>query len=225
MTLTETSGALAPAPRKTRLLDPVSRTTEILFGLIMVLTFTASLNASEAGRADVRLMLVGAIGCCLAWGIIDAAMYLLSIRAEKAIAGQALATARSATPETAHAVIAEALPPLIASLLDSRDLEQLRQRLKQVELAPGALSLTREDGLAALAIFVLVFVSTVPIALPFLLIADPASALKYSHAVAIALLFATGWMLGQHWNRGFQSGAAMVLIGVALVAVAMALGG
>jgi hypothetical protein len=35
-------------------LDPVSRASEILFGLIMVLTFTLSLAATEAGRADVR---------------------------------------------------------------------------------------------------------------------------------------------------------------------------
>lgn len=52
--------------RSPRLLDPVSRTTEVLFGLIMVLTFTATFNASEAGREDVRLMLIAAIGCSLA---------------------------------------------------------------------------------------------------------------------------------------------------------------
>jgi len=57
----------------TRVLDPVSRATEILFGLIMVLTFTASLNVTEASRADVRLMLIAALGCNLAWGLIDAA--------------------------------------------------------------------------------------------------------------------------------------------------------
>ena len=46
-----------------RVLDPVDRASEILFGLIMVLTFTASLSVSEAGRGDVRAMLIGALGC------------------------------------------------------------------------------------------------------------------------------------------------------------------
>ena len=38
----------------------------------MVLTFTGSLSVAEAGRDDVRTMLIGALGCNLAWGIIDA---------------------------------------------------------------------------------------------------------------------------------------------------------
>ena len=37
--------------------DPVSRASEILFGLIMVLPFTLSLAGTEAGRADVRAVL------------------------------------------------------------------------------------------------------------------------------------------------------------------------
>ena len=52
-------------------LDPIERISEVLFGLIMVLTFTGSLSVAEAGREDVRVMLLGALGCNLAWGIID----------------------------------------------------------------------------------------------------------------------------------------------------------
>jgi hypothetical protein len=55
-----------------RILDPVDRVSEILFGLIMLLTFTGSLSVAEAGREDIRTMLIGALGCNLAWGIIDA---------------------------------------------------------------------------------------------------------------------------------------------------------
>ena len=36
----------------------------------MVLTFTSSLSVS-AGEADVRAMLVGSLGCNLAWDIIE----------------------------------------------------------------------------------------------------------------------------------------------------------
>jgi hypothetical protein len=54
-----------------RVLEPTDRVSEILFGLIMVLTFTGSLSVAEAGRDDVRTMLIGALGCNLAWGIID----------------------------------------------------------------------------------------------------------------------------------------------------------
>src|SRR5947199_3354239 len=66
-----------------RLLDPIDRVSEILFGLIMVLTFTGSLSIAEAGRDDVRTMLIGALGCNLAWGIIDGVLYLMGCLAEK----------------------------------------------------------------------------------------------------------------------------------------------
>ena len=67
-------------------LDPVSRASEILFGLIMVLTFTLSLAATEAGRADVRAVLIGMLGCNLAWAIIDAVMYLMGTSGERRLA-------------------------------------------------------------------------------------------------------------------------------------------
>src|SRR5204863_508677 len=46
-----------------RVLEPIERISEVLFGVIMVLTFTGSLSVAEAGREDVRTMLIGAIGC------------------------------------------------------------------------------------------------------------------------------------------------------------------
>jgi hypothetical protein len=52
-------------PRK-RLLDPSERLSEILFGLIMVITFTCSFNVAQAGHGGVRKMLAAALGCNLA---------------------------------------------------------------------------------------------------------------------------------------------------------------
>jgi hypothetical protein len=60
-----------------RILDPIDRNSEILFGLFMVLTFTGTLSVATAGRDDVKLMLVAAIGCNIAWGFVDGVMYVL----------------------------------------------------------------------------------------------------------------------------------------------------
>ena len=67
-----------------RPLEPVERISEALFGLIMVLTFTCSISVGEAARDDVRTMLVGAFGCNLVWGVIDATLYLMACLAERA---------------------------------------------------------------------------------------------------------------------------------------------
>ena len=67
-----------------RILDPVDRFGEVLFGLIMVLTFTCTLSVAESGREDIRLMLVAALGCNVAWGLVDAVMYVITVLVRRA---------------------------------------------------------------------------------------------------------------------------------------------
>lgn len=67
-----------------RILDPVDRYGEALFGLIMVLTFTCTLSVAESGRDDVRLMLVAALGCNVAWGLVDAVQYVITVLVHRA---------------------------------------------------------------------------------------------------------------------------------------------
>jgi hypothetical protein len=49
----------------------------------MVLTFTGSLPATSSGHAGVHTMLIGALGCNLAWGIIDAVFSLMGTLSER----------------------------------------------------------------------------------------------------------------------------------------------
>src|SRR5512134_1320293 len=109
--------ALASASSK-RVLEPIARISEVLFGLIMVLTFTGSLSIAEAGRDDVRAVLIGALGCNLAWGMIDAIFFLMGCVAEKGRSLAAFRAARTAAdPADGQRLIAEALPPVVASVL------------------------------------------------------------------------------------------------------------
>src|SRR5262247_2167015 len=98
-----------PTKSSKRVLEPHERVAEVLFGLIMVLTFTGSLSVAEAGRNDVRAMLIGALGCNLAWGLIDGILYLMGCLAEK---GRSLVTfravRRATDPQEAHRLIADA---------------------------------------------------------------------------------------------------------------------
>src|SRR5258707_13660265 len=113
-----------PIKSSKRVLEPNERISEVLFGLIMVLTFTGSLSVAEAGREDVRVMLIGALGCNLAWGIIDGVLYLMGCLAEK---GRGLLTFRAvreaADPKEAQRLIADALPSVVASVLEPVEME------------------------------------------------------------------------------------------------------
>ncbi len=210
-----------------RVLDPMSRVSEVLFGLIMVLTFTGSLSVATAGRAEVREMLVGALGCNLAWGVIDALLYLMGILAERGEGLLALrGLRRAATPDEGRRIVAESLPPLVASVLEPAQLEAMRERLAQLPEPRGPAGLEKDDWRGALGVFLLVFLSTLPVAIPFLLVRDAHLALRLSNGVAIALLFvcgvATGRLTGYH---PWWTGVAMVVLGSVLVAMTMALGG
>jgi hypothetical protein len=65
-------------------LDPIERACEVLFGVIMVLTFTGSISVAEGDAKESRTVQVAAIGCNFAWGIVDAAMYLVANFANRA---------------------------------------------------------------------------------------------------------------------------------------------
>ena len=58
-------------------IDTEDRISEILFGLIMALTFTCTISIAQSDSASVNEMLIGALGCNIAWGLVDAVLYIL----------------------------------------------------------------------------------------------------------------------------------------------------
>jgi hypothetical protein len=208
-------------------LDPVDRVSEVLFGLFMVLTFTGTLSVVDSGRDEVRDMLVAAIGCNLAWGFVDGVMYVLRsivARGRKAMLwGEVRSAAR---PEQAHRIIAGEIGGLGAAL-GSDGLERARQWIvAQPAQHEPRTRMTWQDFRGAVAVFLLVFLSTFPVVLPFIFIADAGVAKRVSSAVAIAMMFVCGYAWGRYaGTKPWRTGLVMVLLGVAVEAVIIALGG
>jgi VIT family protein len=210
-----------------RLLDPIARVSEVLFGLIMALTFTGTLSAATADRAEVRTLLIGVIGCNIAWGLVDAVMFLMSSLTER---GHGLVTIRAVRlagrPEDAYRVIRGVLPPVLVSLLKHEHLEDVRQGLVQMQDVEPTPRLTRHDWLGALGVFLLVFLSTFPIVIPFLFFRNVRFALRVSNAVALVMMFMTGTWLARHGGHNpLWTGLAVTLLGLVLVGITIALGG
>ena len=209
-----------------RALDPIDRISEILFGLIMVLTFTGSLSVAESGRDDTRTMLIGALGCNLAWGVIDGVLYLMGGLANKGRLVRGLRAARrTASREEAQRILAGLLPEPVAGLVEPSDLALIDERLRQ-RPEPQIPRLDRDDWRGAIAVFLLVFLSTLPVAIPFLVIDGAVRALRVSNLIAIVMLFILGYAFGQLTHRNaWRWGVSMVVIGVALASLTMMLGG
>ena len=211
------------APR--RALDPIDRISEVLFGLIMVLTFTGSLSVADAGREDTRAMLVGALGCNLAWGLIDAILYLMSGLAAKARAVLGVRAARRSGSGEAQRALADLLPEPIANVIQPSELAAIEGRLRQGP-EPAIPRLDREDWRGALAVFLVVFLSTFPVVIPFLVIQSLKPAMRVSNLVALVMLFGTGYAFAElTGRRAWPWGLSMVVLGVILAGLTMALGG
>ena len=210
-----------------RVLDPIDRVSEILFGLIMVLTFTGSLSVAEAGRAEIRTMLLGALGCNLAWGVIDGVFFLMGCLAER---GRGILTLRAVLkatdPHAAQQLIAGALPPLIASLLRPAELQTMHARLKTLPEPPIRARLRANEWMGAASVFLLVFLSTLPVVIPFTFMKDITLALRASNAIAIVMMFLTGYQFGRMTgHHPLWTGIALVVFGAILVSITIALGG
>ena len=115
---------------------------------------------------------------------------------------------------------------MVASVLEPAELESMRQRLKQLPEPPERARLSKDDWLGAVGVFLLVFLSTFPVVIPFIFMHNAGPALRVSNAIAIVLLFLTGYAFGRMTGRHpWLVGISMVVLGSMLVGMTMALGG
>lgn len=215
------------AEERTRVLDPVDRVSEVIFGLLMAMTFVGSLSVASAGREEVRMMMIAALGCNLAWGLADAVMYLVRTATGRTRSRTMAARLRNAQDAAAgQAIVAEVLPPAIATTLGADGLEVLRQRLAGLPPSQRRVTLHRQDFAGALGIFALVVFATFPVVVPFMFLDQAALAVRVSNGIALAMLFVSGCVLAKYsGGRPWYSGLALAATGAALMAAIMALGG
>ena len=213
-----------------RHLDPASRLGEILFGLIMVLTVTLTASFGVAdGKKGVRQLLFAAIGSNVAWGIIDASMYIMNamvVRRGKIRLVEAVQ--RASDPKAALVLVKDRVEPELQELLGPEKAEAFSKSVLPHIVGAHIKEriLTREDLYGALASFWLVFVSCLPAAIPFLIFSEPQVALRVSNFLLIAGLFYVGQKWADYAGKSrLAMGSAMVAVGLALVGVAIFLGG
>ncbi len=213
--------------RSTRLLNPIERISEILFGLIMALSFTCAISIAETDRIGVKEMLIGAIGCNIAWGVIDAFMYLINVLVQRGRDISILNFVRNTgEPEKAREYLAETFSPELIAVIKKESLELIREDIIRADPKLMRLRMSGKDFKTALGIFLLVFLSTFPVALPFAFIHDVRLALRISNGIAIVLLFLGGWNLARYGgHKKFRTGIIMALIGIGMVLLTISLGG
>lgn len=213
-----------------RYLDPGETLGEVLFGLIMVLTFTVGAGLLTANELDTNELVVAAIGCNIAWGVIDAVLFVLGnlfYRSQRARFYRALRGARNESEALAAVQEEFGLENEPLAILPE-DRARLYESILTLSAhaAPARARLLRRDFSSALVVFALVSVTALPGVIPFLLLEDSYLALRLSNLVLILLLFLVGYWWGHYTDaRPWRVGATVMVLGISMVFVAVALGG
>jgi VIT1/CCC1 family predicted Fe2+/Mn2+ transporter len=209
------------------LLHPVDRVSELIFGLFMALTFVGVVSMATADRQEIQTMLYAALGCNIAWGLVDGFMYLVRTITDRGRLFTLARSIRGADPESGRRILREAVSSAPAGkLLSAAEIEAMHGRLLALPDLPARPRFQRNDFLAAFGVFVIVVASTFPVALPFVFIEDPASALFVSRAIGVSMMFLAGLALGRYAGYGsWKTGFMMAGLGTVVVAAVVALGG
>ena len=208
-------------------LTPLDRASELLFGLIMALTVTGALEIAQPTERETRALFTSTLACNIAWGLVDAVMYVLNgmlARARRSLVARALRT--SSDPAEVPELLAEVLPEPFVKTLGAAALEAMRRKVVAHPELSEAPRMHGEDLRGGAGVFLLVVAGTFPVALPFLLFRDVAVAKGVSRGLALVLLFLSGSAVGSYSGLGAGRIGVLILgIGVVLVALVMALGG
>ena len=215
------------APKRTRsVLDPIARMSEIIFGLLMALSFTGTMSAAVAAGDKVGGVLVAALGCNVAWGIVDGVMFVLTTAVARARHLHLVKLLRSSPLPEARRILVESIPEKLGSVFAEAESDALLARIRAVPATARERIVTLSDIRAAFLIFSLVVASTLPPSMPFLFLDDLRTAMRVSNSIALVMLFVIGAQLGRYMGRSpWPTAFAMAAIGAVLVAVTIAFGG
>jgi hypothetical protein len=216
-----------PPPVREPVLDVVDRVSEMLFGLFMALTFVGAVSVAGRGQDEVRTLFITAFGCNIAWGLVDAVMYLVRTATERGRQLRLVHAVRTAPDEErGRALVRRELLAAFPRATTETQVEAIRARLVELDGVPTQVELDRQDALAALAIFLIVVLATFPVVLPFAFFTEVDTAKWVSRGLSLAMLFAGGLALGRYAGYGsWKAGLLMAGLGTALTVAIVALGG
>ncbi|MBK8048557.1 MAG: hypothetical protein IPK16_16425 [Anaerolineales bacterium] len=178
----------------------------------------------------VRQLFWAALGCAVAWGIIDGIMYVLTCvfergkdrRLYRAITG-------SANEEDGIALLADELDDELEPLTTENERRSiyagLYKRLGTTK--PPVVGFERSDFGGAIGMFLVAFGAAMPVTLPLLLLQNyPFAAVRVSNVIALVMLFGMGYRWAQYsGGKPLRFGLLLAGVGVAMVLVAIPLGG
>lgn len=213
-----------------RHLEPSEFWGAVLFGLIMAMIFTlGGRSIVSEGRDATRDMLLGVVGCNVAWGLIQGWMFILDAMFERSRIAQLVKEVQEEKDqELALAAVRDELDSTLAEITSGEERARLYQHiLGNMKRADTSKTRMKRDDLAgAFGVFVLVSLTALPAILPFLFIENLRTALRVSNLLQVSLLFFVGYRWASVTNANkWLAGLVVMLVGVVMAVIGEVLGG
>ncbi len=213
-----------------RYVDPSTAYAEILFGLIMALTFTLGASLiSDVDATPLRNVVVGAVACNVAWGVIDGVFFILGELFEFGRKGMQIRSVQTAaSTQDALRRIREVFDERIAEITTPEERDRLYEAIHKLVMRMHVPEkrFTREGLIGACIVFVLVSSTSLPILLPALVMPNTALAIKVGNFLLVGCLFLTGYAMAHDvGGHAIRFGTIVAILGLVLVGLAQALGG
>ena len=217
------------------LLDPIDTLTEIIFSVLILLTFTLAfrifiMDGRPVTAEYVNELIWAALGATVAWGIIDGIMYVLIEVLGRSERYRLLWHIQAAhADEEAITAVADEFDFILEPITGEGQRQTLyRDILDHLrDSRPRPVGLKREDLTGALASVLVAVLAVLPSFLPlFVLSHDYGLAIRLSNIVSFIVLFAAGYEWGRYTGMTrWKTGLLVMGVGALLVAIAIPLGG
>jgi hypothetical protein len=201
-----------------------------MFGVIMVVCFTCVLRAfPNAMDKVIGTVLLTALFCCIAWGLVDGIFYAWEAHYEldKKKKIQAKVQAPS-DPKDVRELVEDDLGDTIVDLMDEKDKEQIYQIVEKnvTKIDLGRVNI-KEDLTTILIALGLVVGSSVIVMIPFLLFSPVTNALIISNITGILLLFIMGYWReeDERITQKLITGGLTAFLALIITIVTVVLGG
>ena len=217
------------------LLDPIDTLAEVIFSVLILLTFTLAfrifvMDGEPVTAEYITDLIWAALGATVAWGIIDGIMYALFEVLGRSERHRLLWHIQAAyTPDEAIAAVANEFDFILEPITGEGQRQTLYQDILDhlQHSRPRPITLKREDLTGGLASVLIAVLAVTPSFLPlFIFRGDYALAIRLSNVVSFIVLFAAGYEWGRYTGmRPWRTGLLVMVVGAVLVAVAIPLGG
>ncbi len=209
---------------------------EIIFGVLIVMTFTMAFKAADLANVPVSILstsvnglFVAAIGCTIAWGIIDAIITVMTNVAGRGRRVRLIEQIQGATSDAeAEAIVSGALEGELPGIIGESEREELYRHIaiKARDVDPQPIGVRRDDIYAAIGVILCAVLATLPVVVPLLFVDDPTWSIRISNIIGVVMLYFVGYQWAKYaGGKRAKTGLLLAAIGLIMMAIAIPLGG